>query len=163
MEYLAKIETMKYLSILVVLTLAISCGPQGSNTEQIIESNPFLIGKWSGEGKFMDVDLNKEMGEISIIIEIKEENVILGKIGEATMTNTSIDKADYGFRIRGTLDSKVKSDYGLDKDKVVVLLVLPKENRANIDSSEANFHLKSNFVFDFGMRVGGVTLKKKID
>ena len=72
------------------------------------------------------------------------------------MTNTSIDKADYGFEIRGTLDSKVKSDYGLDKDKVIVLLVLPIENRANIDSSEANFHLKSNFVFDFGMRVGSV-------
>jgi len=150
---------MKYLAIILVTFFTISCGQQILDSENVIQSNPYLVGKWIGEGRFLDKDLHEEIGDI--IVEITKDNKVLARIGEATFTNTNIYKADYGFEIKGKLDKKVASSADLDKDCVIILLVLPKENRENAISSDANFHLKSNFTFDFGMRVGGVKLIKE--
>lgn len=151
---------MKYLSMLVLVILALSCSQRSGNGD-LVSTNPFLMGKWTGDGRFFDTDLNTEVGLVRIEIEIKGDSAIHGKIGEAQMINTSIAKAKYGFAIKGELDSKLKKGMDLDKKYLVILLVLPEEGRADVNTSDANFHLKSNYAFDLSMRVGGVMLTKE--
>jgi len=137
--------------------LIISCSEQSSNNEYLLESHPFLEGKWTGEGRFFDVDLDEKYGIIPVEIAIRKDTV-LGKFGNASLSETSIAEADYGFEIRGLLDSEFRNTDDLDKDHLIILLVIPEENRDRVKSSEANFHLKSNYIFDFSMRVGGANL-----
>ena len=155
---------MKKLTILFVLTLLISCAGRNTDNEKLIASNPYLIGKWTGKGKFLDRNTRKKFGKVKIEVEIKEDNTILGKIGDAQIINTSIAKARYGFEIKGKLDSKLKNDISFKrkKDHLIILLVLPKKNRKNVTTSDANFHLKSNYIFDLYMEVGGVDLVKEL-
>jgi len=47
------------------------------------------------------------------------------------------------------------------KDHLIILLVTPLKDKDGALVSDANFHLKSNYVWDFTMRVGGVMLKKQ--
>ncbi len=152
---------MKNLAVMFILTLLISCVGQNTDNEILVASNPYLIGKWTGDGNFLDVDLDKEIGKIRIEIEIKKDNKILAKIGKAQLINTSIAESKYGFEIKGKLDSKLKDECDLDKDHLIILLVLPKQNKGDVLTSDANFHLKSNYTFDFSMRVGGVILTKE--
>ena len=152
---------MKNLAVMFILTLLISCVGKNTDNEILVASNPYLIGKWTGDGNFLDVDLDKEIGKIRVEIEIKEDNKILAKIGKAQLINTSIAESKYGFEIKGKLDSNLKDECDLDKDHLIILLVLPKQNKGDVLTSDANFHLKSNYTFDFSMRVGGVILTKE--
>jgi hypothetical protein len=137
---------------------------QKSDDENVVASNPFLIGKWTGEGGFLDVDLNKEVGKVILEIEINKDNSVSGKIGDARLTKTSIEKADYGFEIKGvldsSLDSRIKKNKDVKKNHLIILLVTPFKNSKDEMVSDANFHLKTNYTFDFSMRVGGVLLTK---
>lgn len=154
-------KKMKDFASLLLLMLFISCGSQNTDNANIVASNPYLIGKWTGEGNFLDVNLNREVGLVKIEVEIKKDYTIHGKIGEAELIKTSITAAKYGFEIKGILNSKLKKKIDLDKDHLIILLVLPDKNRADASKSDANFHLKSNYTFDFSMRVGGVILTKE--
>ena len=147
-------------NILILSVLIISCSEQSSNNEYLLESYPFLEGKWTGEGRFFDVDLDEEFGNIPVEIAIRKDTV-LGKFGNATLSETSIAEADYGFEVKGLLDSEFSNKGNLDKDHLIILFVIPEENRDRVKSSEANVHLKSNYIFDFSMRVGGVNLKRE--
>jgi len=148
------------LKLAILLILAMSCtGRQGKN-EKLIASNPYLTGTWKGEGNFLDMSLNASIGSVPFEIVIDKDNIVSGKVGEARLTKTSIRKADYGFEIRGILDAKLKKDQDLDRKHLVILLVMPEDNRDSVRYSDANFHLKNNYFFDFAMRVGGVGLTK---
>ena len=57
--------------------------------------------------------------------------------------------------------SKIKKRGSEEKDHLIILLVTPEERKGGVVVSNANFHLKSNYLFDFGMRVGGVTLVRQ--
>ncbi len=151
---------MKNSALMLIFILAISCNHKPDNGNSVA-SNPFLIGKWAGEGRFLDINLNNEVGVVKIEIEIKEDNTILGIIGEAQLINASITETKYGFEIKGKLDSELKKGSDLNKDHLIILLVIPEENRKDVTKSDANFHLKSNYTFDFSMRVGGVLLTKE--
>ena len=153
---------MKNSVIIFILILLISCSLQHENNENLVRSNFYLIGKWTGEGKFLDVNFDKEFGKVMIEIEIREDNTIIGKIGEAQINSKRIVEAKYGFEIRGILNSKLKNDKDFNKNRLVILLVLPDENREDVTRSDVNFHLKSNFIFDINMRVGGVILTKEL-
>lgn len=151
---------MRNLLFIIVGTLLLGCsGP--SQNKNIVESNPFLVGKWSGEGSFMDVKLDIDIGKIWIEFEIFDDNSVLGKIGDAKIINTKLYEADYGFEISGELSTKVKKGNDLDKDHIFILIVIRDNNVGDIKTSEANFHLKGNSIFDFDMKVGGVRLVKE--
>ena len=151
---------MNNLGFIFFIVTVISCTSEKSDDENLVASNPFLIGKWTGEGGFLNVDLDKEVGKVIFEIEIKKDNTVSGKIGDARLTETSIGKANYGFEIKGVLDSRIKEKVDLKKDHVIILLVTPNKNSNDVMVSDANFHLKSNYIFDFTMRVGGVLLIK---
>ena len=159
--YLLAMGGLGIIAMMFILSLVISCVDQNTGKENLVESNLYLIGKWTGEGRFLNTTLNKNFGKVMFEIEINKDNTISGKVGEAILTKTSITKADYGFAIRGILDSKLKNDSDLDKDHLIILLVLPEKNREDVIRSDASFHVKSNYTFDFSMRVGGVILTKE--
>ena len=148
-------------AFLLGLLLVMGCSEMPSN-DNLVADNPYLLGKWAGEGRFFDTDLNSEVGLVKIEIEINEDNAVDCKIGEALLINTSIAEAKYGFEIKGELDTKLKKGIELDKKYLIILLVLPEEGRSDVSMSDANFHLKSNYTFDFNMRVGGVKLTKEL-
>lgn len=48
-------------------------------------------------------------------IEINNDNTVSGKIGDARLTKTSIEKANYGFEVKGVLDSRIKKNQNIRK------------------------------------------------
>ncbi|TXG34736.1 hypothetical protein [Seonamhaeicola maritimus] len=151
---------MRVLTCFLVIVLSLSCAEPKADNKSVVSSNPYLIGTWSGEGKFLNIDFNKEIGVIPIQMEIKDNYEISGTIGDSELVNTSIAEVGYGFEIRGELSSKIKATSKITKDHLIILLVLPEDGREKVQMSTANFHLKSNYTFDFDMRVGGVNLMK---
>lgn len=109
----------------------------------------------------MHVDFAKSMGEVPVEIILAADNTISAKIGEAHLTEIEIAKAKFGIELRGVLDTKIKDAVDFDKDHVIFLLVLPDENLQKLELIDANFHVKTNYAFDFSMRVGGVMLRKQ--
>ena len=142
---------------LLILIACFSCNSQENNN--IIASNQYLIGKWVGNGKFLDESL-KDYNPIHFEIEINNDNTITGKVGDALLTQTTIKKATNfkGFEIYGTLSSKIRADKDLNKKHLIILLEIPKDPNNAISNVDADFHLKSNFTFDFAMKVGNVQL-----
>jgi len=121
----------------------------------------FLIGKWTGEGGFLNINLDKEVGKVMIEIEINNDNTVSGKIGNAKLTKTSIEKANYGFEIKGVLDSLIRKNKNVKKNHLIILLVKRLKNGSDVMVSDANFHLNGNYIFDLNMGVGGVQLSKE--
>ena len=153
---------MKRLLLILFVILSVNASCQIKDKEKIIQSDPFLAGKWSGEATFLDVKFNNEFGPVHIEIEIREDGSVSGQIGDASITKTSIKIVDYGFEIKGILDSKVKKDKNLNKNHLVFLFIVPKGSSNDLKNSESNFHLKSNYFFDFTMRIGKVNLTKTL-
>jgi len=152
---------MKQFFLLCFIVFLISCGHDKSSPKEILDSHPYLIGEWSGVGGFMHVDFAKSMGEVPVEIILAADYKISAKIGEAHLTKIEIAKAKYGIELRGVFDAKIKETIDFDKDHVIFLLVLQNENPQNLEVIDANFHVKSNYIFDFDMRVGGVMLRKQ--
>jgi len=156
-NYITKMKT----SIALLTLLVLSCTGQAGEKESIVAANPVLIGKWTGEGRFLDVALDKDLGKVLLEVEINKDNTVAGRIGDAKLTRTTIEKARYGFEIHGILDSKIKKDKAEKKDHLIILLVTPVKDKEGALVSDANFHLKGNYALDLSMRVGGVMLKKQ--
>lgn len=152
---------MKVFYIVLLALLLTSCNWRGSEDENIVDENPYLIGTWEGQGRLMDTDVTDKIGDIQISIMIESDQNITLSVGNVIAENVKIENANYGFGIFGELNTEISKAYPLEKSHVIILLVLPKENRDKTDLSLANFHLKTNYFFDFNMRVGGVALEKK--
>ena len=152
---------MKNSFVLIILTLVLSCTNQENDTRNLISSNKYLMGKWKGIGSFLNIDFNKDFGTVNFDIEINSDYSITGKLGDAVLTKTRIEKTNYGFNIKGKLDSKLKENKDFNKKHVIILLVIPKEHNMDVQRIDANFHIKSNYFFDISMRVGGVLLIKE--
>ena len=127
----------------------------------VVAANPALAGTWRGDGRFLNVAMDKAMGKVPLTVEIKPDGTIAGSIGDAKLTQTSITKARYGFEIHGILDARIRKDKAETKDHLIVLLVTPAKDKDGALVSDANFHLKRYYLFDLTMRVGGVMLKKQ--
>ena len=153
-------STMK-TPILLLTILVLSCTGQAAEKENVVAANPILIGKWTGEGRFLDVAVDKDLGKVPLEFQINKDNTVVGRIGDAKLTKTSIEKARYGFEIHGILDSSIKKNKAEKKDPLIILLVTPIKDKQGALVSDANFHLKSNYTLDPTMRVGGVMLKKQ--
>ena len=156
-NYITKMKS----SIALLTVLVLSCTGQAAEKQSVVAANPVLIGKWTGQGRFLDIAVDKDLGQVPLEVEINKDNTVVGRIGDAKLTKTSIKKARYGFEIRGILDSKINKNKAEKKDHLIILLVTPAKDKEGVLVSDANFHLKSNYALDLNMRVGGVTLKKQ--
>ena len=152
---------MKTLYVALLALLITSCNWISSENENIVAENPYLVGTWEGRGRLMDVDVTDKVGDIDIKIVIESDQNISLSVAGVIAENVKIEKATYGFDIFGELNEEISKTTPLDKSHIIILLVLPKEDRDKTDLSLGNFHLKTNYFFDFSMRVGGVALQKK--
>lgn len=151
---------MKTLYATLLALLLMSCNWISSENENIVAENSYLIGTWEGQGRLLDVDVTDKVGDIHIKIVIESDQNISLRVGDVIAENVKIEKANYGFGIFGELNEEISKTTPLDKSHIIVLLVLPKEDRDRTDLSLGNFHLKTNYFFDFSMRVGAVALQK---
>jgi len=152
---------MKTLYVALLALLITSCNWISSENENIVAENPYLVGTWEGQGRLMDVAVTDKVGDIDIKIVIESDQKISLTVGDVIAENVKIENANYGFDIFGELNEEISKTNPLDKSHIIILLVLPKEDRDKTDLSLGNFHLKTNYFFDFSMRVGGVALQKK--
>ncbi len=151
---------MKKLLLCVLVISFVSCNTQKVDSAKLIDENKFLIGTWKGNGKFLDADLQQTLASIPIELEVKADHTILLNVAGINISNISINKAKYGFEIKGLLSDDVTKKKVSDKKHFILLFVIPENADSNLSKVDANFHLKSNFTFDATMRVGGVILSK---
>ena len=151
---------MKTLYVALLALLITSCNWISSENENIVAENPYLVGTWEGQGRLMDVAVTDKVGDIDIKIVIESDQKISLTVGDVIAENVKIENANYGFDIFGELNEEISKTNPLDKSHIIILLVLPKEDRDKTDLSLGNFHLKTNYFWDFSMRVGGVALQK---
>ncbi len=150
---------MKHTLVFLLLATFIGCSNTHESNESVIAANSYLMGKWSGSGNFLDQEFDQEMGEIPFIIDIYSSELAV-TVGETKMVNPQLIPAKFGFEIRGELAGPISSNQRIEKDKMIILLVMPEHNRELAQNWDSNFHLKENFSFDFTMKVGGVKLQK---
>jgi len=142
------------------MILALTCMDKEANKNKWVASNPFLTGKWTGEGIFMDTAINKDYGHVLFEIEINNDLTISGRVGEARLTVTHISGMHNRIKIKGKLNVKIKKDKNASWDRVIFYINLPAEKN-DIKSMDASFNLKNNYFFDVAMRVGIVKLNKE--
>lgn len=152
---------MNKLRLVLLVFLVFACDNFKKEDKNIVASHPFLVGVWQGQGRLLDTDVSEKMGEIPIRITIESDGKIEISIGNTFVIEPKIKKAGFGFEIFGILDSEINNAVHLNKTHLIILLVVPKDSADDIDYSLADFHLKTNYMFDFSMRVGGVHLKKQ--
>lgn len=153
---------MKSFVLILSVCFLMACNTKKVESENIISNNKFLVGTWTGEGEFLDTDIKDKAGKISFEINISNDQSITGKAGDAIINDLSISKTDYGFEIKGILDSEMNDDIPLERKHLIILLITPKNTDSTLKACDANFHVKSNFNFDVKMRVGGMTMRKTI-
>ncbi|MBT3254634.1 MAG: hypothetical protein HN995_11925 [Candidatus Marinimicrobia bacterium] len=116
-----------------------------------------FIGDWYGEGHFYNVNFSNEVGMVRFTLRVTTEMEISGSIGDAELTDAEIEVDDWndGFMIKGTVVGQIFPHNDFQKKRIIIML-----NEVQDGVSIGDFHLKSNFIFDFNMRPGGITLHK---
>ena len=152
---------MKNLFFIPFLYISFYAMAQDAGNTKIAKENQFLVDTWTGKGRFHSSSLHKTTGNINFDIEIEKDGKLDVKIGDANLIDPKIRKANYGFEIKGKLDKRIHPGIDLDKQKLIILLVMPENPQSGLQTIKGNFHLKSNYFFDFSMRVGGMTLERE--
>jgi hypothetical protein len=125
--------------------------------EEFTGSCPELYGSWEGSGRLYNVKTNDLIGRIPFSIAVHPDNSVSGDLGDSQLMDARIEEWRYGYRAKGTLKGEVKNGVKLDKNCLFILLSSIDEEKIDGD-----FHIKSNFVFDFSMEVGGFTLTRSL-
>lgn len=126
----------------------------------ICNNYPNFYGCWEGSGRFNNVSLHDEVGNIDVQINVNKDHSIEGTIGDASFKDARIISRRYGIEIQAYLSEPVKDNYKIDKDRVIFLWGLPEIEK---NKADVNFHLVNNFFLDFYFNVGGVILTKSED
>ena len=115
-----------------------------------------LTGSWVGTGTFFDRALQERAGPIPISLVVDSRRSGMGRVGGATLDGIEVrERADHL-----EIAAKLTGDIGvaeLESKEYLVFVV----TAVNDSTARAEFHLKSNRVFDFRMREGQVTLKRQ--
>ena len=132
-----------FIGIVAVSTFQASQPPDLSRTS----------GNWSGVGQFFSAEVQKAVGPLPVTLQLADGRPVAGKVGEATMRDLQMKSSRDRIELTAKLSSRAAQ--ALDKDHVVLVVT------AVTDSSiVAEFHLKSNGVFDPFMREGRVQLSR---
>ena len=115
-----------------------------------------LIGRWAGSGTFFNRDLQAKVGPVPFVAEFKTDSAGTGRIGRATLQDLRVVRSTRDYvEVRAKLSEFIGQDPAVAKNRLV--LVITKLDETTI---EAEFHLKSNFIYDPRMREGRVTLTR---
>lgn len=144
---------------IVALLLTVSLLPACAHLRESDRVDPVIRGSWAGKACFLDRHLHREYGGFSVALEIHPDNSVTGSVGAATLLGGVVTRRRDDYLIRARLEGPVfaaGSFLGEDKDCVVFILEPPQRT-----GTKGNVHLKTNYAFDFNMRVGGLALSRQ--
>ena len=114
-----------------------------------------VVGRWSGNGTFFDDDLQRKIGSIPFVIELSPERSGTGRVGQATLSDVRVKPARREIEVRAKLASPVAADPAVAKECLVLIITTVSDS-----TIQAEFHLKSNFIYDPRLKQGRVTLAR---
>jgi len=144
---------------IVALILTVSLLPACAHLRESDRVDPRIQGSWAGQACFLDRHLHREYGGFPVALEIHPDNSVTGSVGAATLSGGVVTSRRDDYLIRARLEGPVFSAGSLpgeEKDCVVFILEPPQSA-----DTKGNIHLKTNYAFDFHMRVGGLALSRQ--
>ena len=115
-----------------------------------------LTGRWSGSGTFFSADMQRKASSLAFILDVKADGSGTGRIGDAAFQIVRVNPARDRIELRARLTGSLGTDPALAKNHLVLVITAVDDRRM-----EAEFHLKSNFLFDPRMRDGHVVLTRR--
>lgn len=116
-----------------------------------------FIGDWYGEGRFYNVNMHSDLGVVRFSLRVTGDLEITGTVGNAEIVDAEIEVDDWndGYAIRGSIIGQIFPGSDYHKKHITLLL-----NEVKGGVSTGDFHLANNYIFDFSMRPGSITLTK---
>jgi hypothetical protein len=114
-----------------------------------------LVGGWSGTGTFFNAELQKKVGALPFVFHIAPDRSGTGRVGAAELQDVHVKPTRDYIEVRARLTRPVAADPALAKERLVLVVTALSDS-----TIEAEFHLKTNFVFDMRMRDGRVVLTR---
>ena len=136
---------------LSLLAMVLPIGAAGAQTRDPAK----LVGRWSGQGMFFNAELQKKVDSLPFVIEIGPDRSGSGQVGAATLQDVRVKPTRDYIEVRAKLARPVAADPALAKDRLVLVVTSLSDTTV-----EAEFHLKTNFVYDLNMREGRVVLTR---
>lgn len=115
-----------------------------------------LVGHWVGSGRFYDVKVQAERGSIAFDLHFQPDLTLTGTVGGAKLQPCKPKKIGSSIDFYTTLRGNVFPKKGFRKDHLVLLVT-----QTDGKEMSADFHLKTNFIFDWSMRPGEVIAIRK--
>jgi hypothetical protein len=114
-----------------------------------------LAGHWTGQGRLLDVELQKKHGPVAIDLSIAPDLTLTGTVGGATIRPAKGGRNGRRIDFQVLLTGQVRTGPDFEKDHLVLLVTRADDTTASID-----FHIKTNFTLDLTMRQGVAELKR---
>lgn len=115
-----------------------------------------LPGNWIGSGRFYNREFQDAFGSVGFELQIERDLTMSGTVGSAVLTPVKPRVEAGAVVYAATLRGEIRPGSAFQKDHMVLLLTATGPTRMTGD-----FHLKSNFVFDWSMRPGELVLTRK--
>lgn len=114
-----------------------------------------LVGRWAGAGRLFDVKVQAEHGPMPLRLQIAPDLTLTGTVGGVAIRPSQGKPVNERIDFHAHLDGPVRPEGALKKDHLVLLVT-----QADGQAMQADFHLKTNFSWDFSMRVGHLVATK---
>jgi len=114
-----------------------------------------LVGRWSGTGTFFNAELRGKVGSLPFVLQVEPDRSGTGRVGGAALKDVRVMPTRRYIEVRAKLARPVAADPAVDKDRLVLVVTALSDSTV-----EAEFHLKTNFVYDLRMREGRVVLTR---
>ena len=114
-----------------------------------------LVGRWSGTGTFFSTELRQKVDSVPFVLHIEPDRSGTGRVAGVALQDVQMKRTRHHIEVRARLERPIASDPALAKDRLVLVVTA-----LNDSTAEAEFHLKTNFIYDLKMREGRVTLAR---
>lgn len=114
-----------------------------------------IVGHWSGSGVLFEKALANRVGPLTVAVTIAEDQTGSGHMSSAALTVTRVRALRDRIEVRADLSGAPVSDPALAKRRLVLVVT-----SATDSTLMAEFHLKSNYLYDPTMREGRVLLTR---
>ena len=114
-----------------------------------------LVGRWSGTGTFFNAELRKKADSLPFELDIAPDRSGSGRVDAVDLREVRVKPTRDYVEVRAKLARPIRSDRALAKDRLVLVVTALSDSTV-----EAEFHLKTNFVYDLTMREGRVLLTR---
>lgn len=108
-----------------------------------------LSGRWTGPGRFLNVRFQKTFGAVTFDLAISDDLILTGTVGGARILPCKPTARNGRQDYKAELEGVIRPEDAFRKRRLVLLVT-----HIEGSSLEADFHLKTNFLLDWSMRVG---------